>query len=144
MPLNKRKHARVPLNSGSIPPAKMTLYKPFYREPFDVEVRDLSAGGMKILSPEVFPLYFDFGLELRLEGVQSVQAKGKAVHQIKTEKEYDIGIIFTEIDNSLQTMLVAMGQDHQACEDRIRRTEPNVCRKDCKFLPLCSKPQKSF
>src|SRR3989344_5746040 len=62
MPVNKRKHSRVPIRFGVLPEAKMTLYKPFYHEPFDVHIQDMSAGGMKLSSPELLPLYFEFGL----------------------------------------------------------------------------------
>lgn len=144
MPLNKRKHQRVPIAIGLLPPAKMTLYKPFYHEPFDVEIQDLSAGGMKVLSTETLPLYFEFALEFELPRTKVIQAKAKAVHQVRTDGGYDIGVIFTEIERSIQTSLNEMAEDFQACEKRIRDEEQEICQKDCGFLNLCQKPQKIF
>lgn len=120
----------------------MTLYQPFYLEPFEVEVRDLSAGGMTLFSSESLPLYFEFGLEFKLPGTNVIQAKAKAMHQVKQEVGYEVGIIFSEIEEPIRRILDNMGLDYQACEDRIRKEEEDVCRKDCSFLSLCQKKEK--
>ncbi len=144
MPINKRKHLRTPIEIGILPPAMMTLFKPFFHEPFEVHIRDLSAGGMKLTSPEVLPLFFDFGLEFHLPGTELIQAKAKAVHQLKTDDGYDIGVLFTEIEDSVRDLLNALGTDYNSCEDRIRAEEREVCRESCRFLLLCQKNQKTF
>lgn len=144
MPANKRKYYRVPLKADALPPAKMTFYKPFFREPFDVTIADLSAGGMRVFSSEIFPLYFDFGLEFQVSNAQVIQATGKAVHQLKTDDGYDVGVIFTDLTENDRSVLKSLEKDFQSCEERIWREDKDICRKDCNFLPLCHKPQKAY
>ncbi len=142
MSIDKRKHHRTPINMGSLPSAIMTLYKPFFRDPFRVTVLDLSAGGMKILSPEILPLYFEFGLDFSLPGISAIHAKGKALHQTKNDNTYDIGIGFTELNQEVQSELLIMGEDYGACELRIKKELKEVCLPTCSFIKLCQKEQK--
>lgn len=144
MPINKRKHFRTPVNIGTLPAAKMTMYKPFYHEPFEVDIQELSAGGMKLFSPELLPLYFEFGLEFQLPGTNVIQAKAKAVHQVRKEDGYDVGVLFIEIEDEIRNNLNDMAVDFQACELRIRNEQKDVCQQDCRFLLLCQKPQKAY
>lgn len=142
MPLNKRKHIRTPILLGALPPAKMTFFKPFYHGPFEVEIQDLSAGGMKVYSSEPFPLYFEFALEFQLPGTEVIQARAKAVHQVHNERGYEVGVFYTEIGDEVKSVIEAMAKDFDQCEIRIKNEESDVCRQTCRFITLCQKPQK--
>lgn len=141
---NKRRHIRTPVSIGVLPPGRMTLFTPFHLGPIEVEIRDLSAGGMNVISPRVFPLFFEFALEFHLPHTDIIQASGKAVRQVHLTESYEIGVSFTKIDKEVQESLIHMAEDYQACEARIAKKVRAVCKPDCRFLNLCQKLERSF
>lgn len=94
MPLERRKNNRFPLSPAAMPTATISMVKPFFQEPFEVEIHDISSGGLKIYSREAIPLYYEFDLEVNLPERPVIRGKGKAVYRIPSDLGYNVGISF--------------------------------------------------
>ncbi|MBI4597973.1 MAG: PilZ domain-containing protein [Candidatus Omnitrophica bacterium] len=76
------------------------IYK--QREPKVVETltKDVSAGGVRCVSPQLFPISSDLGVEMTLfKGEESLSVKGKAVwfRMLPHSDQFDLGISFLEL-----------------------------------------------
>lgn len=143
-PHNKRKAVRFPVIAGKLPPARIELFQPIYHKPFEVIIRDLSEGGMKVESPERLPHHFEFELEFELPKTIRFRTKAKAVFTKKEGQYFDVGVQFVDLDSFVREHIHEMARDWETCEKRIEREESNPCRQDCQALDLCSKPQKAY
>lgn len=137
-----RKHRRVGSNAFEGIPVVLTPAPPFFGEPVDGKMVDLSGGGLAVLLKEAVPVKTKLKLWMVVTGreaitctvsVRRVSAKGGA---------YLTGLQFLDLNEVVAADLAKLSGDYDACEERIREEQTPVCVPTCAFLTLCDKPQK--
>ena len=98
MPSERRKDSRFSQNPASMPTATISMVKPFFQEPFEVEIHNISSGGLKIYSREAIPLNFEFDLEVNLPEQTVMRCKGMAIYKIPSDLGFDLGIRYVDPD----------------------------------------------
>ena len=139
----RRSHQRAHIISGSLPPAQITLFKPFFREASDLEMLDFSAGGMRVRSTEIIPEEFSFALEFEPIGTEVIQGEARVAHQRRLRHGYEVGIEFSVLGDRIKVLLGSIAAHYHACEQRIARGDDPVCLPGCAFHSLCSKAQRT-
>ncbi len=72
--------------------------KPFFQEPFQVEINDMSDGGLMVYSREMIPLFYEFDLDIHVPEQPVVRRKGKAVYHVSSDLGFNTGIKFDELE----------------------------------------------
>ena len=111
VPLERRKFDRIQQNSAAMPSATISMVKPFFQEPFEVEIHNVSAGGLKIYSHEHIPLNSEFELELNLPEQPAIRRKGKAVYKISSDFGFNVGINFIDPDRTAKPKILSSAQN---------------------------------
>lgn len=98
MQYERRKNARLPQGPAAMPTAVISMLQPFFQEPYEVEVQNVSSGGLKIYSPEAIPLNYEFDLEVNLPEQPVLRCKARAVYKIPTDDGFSVGIHFIDLE----------------------------------------------
>ena len=96
MPLERRKNDRFSQSPSAMPTATISMVKPFFQEPFEVEIHDVSSGGLKVYSPESIPLHYEFDIEVYLPKEPVRRCKGRAVYKIPSDLGFNVGIHYID------------------------------------------------
>jgi hypothetical protein len=125
---------RMPVNLMPVPP--------FFGRPVKGRLIDLSAGGMALLLDEVIPLNTRLQVTIRFPDQNVVDATAQVRRIVPKDNKYLMGLEFQFISEEMCQRIDKMSNDYINCETRISEKKLDVCRMDCAFYSMCSKPEK--
>ncbi|MDD5687693.1 MAG: tetratricopeptide repeat protein [Elusimicrobia bacterium] len=138
----RRKHIRFPVIENISEPVEIHFSPPFFQEPIIGKIVKISAGGIGLIINEPIPKYFIFSLYIRLRGIKSFEVKGKVIRLEKGISQYEVGVLFTEIDEPTVEMLTLLAGNYDGCIKKRSSEDKNYCFEECKFKILCNKENR--
>ena len=140
-----RQMFRLPIEHGDLHAATIYFHKPFYNDPVEVEISDISPNGMRIRSSESIPLNRDISIEFSLPAMKCpVQTRALGLYCLKKGGYYEVGLSFFHLDGFVKGVITCMMIDYVCCDNRIETQVQNVCQNSCRFYSLCHKTQKTL
>ena len=120
----------------------MYISPPLIQDPIPVMIQELSAGGMTLETNVPIPSRFLFTIVFKPPGMKKIFAEGKAVHVLKTEAAYKVGVEFTKIDTEIIKKINMIARDVEKCNKRIAKENKRICIKPCLYRPICHRREK--
>ncbi|OGS46908.1 MAG: hypothetical protein A2539_02140 [Elusimicrobia bacterium RIFOXYD2_FULL_34_15] len=133
----RRKHKRFYFDEDIAEPVEIRFPPPFYQEPIEGKILDVSAGGLGLALSEPLPKFFVLSLSIRLSGVKPFDVKGKVVRIEKNVDYYKAGISFIEIEASAVENINLIAEDYDKCFKKRAEGEKDYCFDKCLFTVLC-------
>jgi len=137
-----RKHRRVGSGAFEGIPVVLKPAPPFFGEPVEGKMVDLSGGGLAVLLKEAMPVKTKLKLWMVITGREAITCTVSVRRVSAKDGAYLTGLQFLDMAEDVATDLAKLSSDYDACEVRIRQEETPVCVPTCAFLALCDKPQK--
>lgn len=139
----KRKYPRFRSTAFLGTPLLLKAVPPFFGQPIEGQVIDLSGGGMAILIREALPANAKMSMELTFPN-KSMLACLVIVRRTTTcTGGFLTGIEFLGMPEPMVAQIDRMAHDYNACDARIMdKEETEICQSDCSFMSICDKPQK--
>jgi len=138
----RRKYKRFYFKEETAAPVEICFPPPFYQEPIEGKILDVSAGGLGLALSEPLPKFFILSLTIRLSGIKPFDVKGKVVRIEKKEDYYKAGILFIEINSEAVETLNLIAEDYDKCCKKRQGEEKKYCFDECKFSNLCDQKKK--
>ncbi len=138
----RRQHTRFPVIESMREEVMMYISPPLIQDPVPVIIHDLSAGGMTLETAVPIPSRFLFTIIFKPPSMNKITAEGKAVHVLKDNNRYKIGVSFTKIDIDVIKKITAVATDVQKCDKRIKKNGKKICTNKCRYRPICHRKEK--
>lgn len=126
--------ANAQVNLKTIPPAVEKSY--------EGRLLNISAGGMALLMDQKLEPGVFLALNLRFMDGSEIETLVQIRHAVPKEKEFIHGFQFISIPSFISEKMATIAKDYNACEDRIQKQDPEICRSNCSFHSMCTKPQR--
>lgn len=139
---DRRKHRRFQSTAFLGVPLHLTPLPPFFGQPIDGQVMNLSAGGMSILIGETLPKQAKLFMELTFPNKKVFASTIIVRNVVRSKAGYLVGIEFLDLPQTLIYLFDQMAVDYSDCDDRITHNDSEICRSICSFIEVCDKPQK--
>lgn len=140
MKLERRKYVRFPVMKDIAQP--IDLFFESSPEPVPAVLLDLSAGGCGLLTFVPIEVGTNIQAKINLPGLKIENVKGKVIWTITKGTSWRLGIAFTEISKADFDKIKEISDDYKDCETKLSLGVTDVCFKECKYMPLCTKPIK--
>ncbi len=141
--MDQRRFPRFQSSAFQGVPVRLKPLPPFFGEPTQGKLLDLSAGGMAILIEETIPKDAKLKLELTFPDHSILESNIRVCYSKAEKKEFLIGLEFLDIPDFMRNKISRMSEDFLGCENRIKKNAINICQLDCAFFSICDKHQKT-
>ena len=139
----QRKHRRVQSNAFGGIALTLTPAPPFFGDPVEGTLVDLSGGGLAVRVPEMVPTATRLRLSIKFSFRPAVTCTVSVRRAVPAGKAYLLGLQFLDLSGALADELVRMSADYDACDHRIREDQTPTCLRSCAFFRYCDKAQKA-
>jgi c-di-GMP-binding flagellar brake protein YcgR len=142
MLINRRRHKRFSATAFLNKPVRVAPLLPYFAEPINGRLIDLSAGGMSIFIEMRIPQGTTIHLEATFPDHSKIECDAQVIHAIPRNGSILHGFEFLNLSVPLGERIERMSMDYIDCETRIESKKTEVCRSDCAFFSLCTKSEK--
>ena len=134
----RRKHKRFKVHESIAEPVDIVFSPPFYQQTITGTIINISAGGVEMFINDPLPKHFIYSFYIRLHGIKPFEAKGKVTRLEKDIGQYNISIVFTEIDVKYAEMLNLAVEDNAKCIKERTGSNKDFCFMiDNNYLHFC-------
>lgn len=139
----KRKFQRFRSTAFLGTPLLLKAVPPFFGEPIEGQVVDLSGGGMAILIKDALPANTKMKMELTFPNKIKLGCLVMVRRTSSCLGGYLTGIEFLDMPDEMINKIDRMANDCNACDARILdKEETEICQLECSFMSICDKHQK--
>ena len=121
-------------------PVFLSFLPPFFGHLPKGDLSDISAGGMAAFLESLIPVGTHLSLRLELPDRSILNTQIEIKHSHELQGRHLHGMAFKNLPDYMKKKIERMGEDYWACEDRMRRIEPEICKLSCSFYNFCTKP----
>jgi hypothetical protein len=138
-----RRHRRVQSSAFGGITVTLKPAPPFFGDPMDGTMVDLSGGGLAVVVKEAIPVKTKLKLTIKFPFRAPVTCTVSVQRSNRVENGHRLGLQFLDLSGEMADELVRMSSDYDACDERIRSDVKPVCLRTCAFFRYCEKPQKA-
>jgi c-di-GMP-binding flagellar brake protein YcgR len=138
----QRRHRRVRSSAFAGVPVVLAPAPPFFGDPLDGTMVDLSGGGAGVIMKEALPVKTKMKIWMALPGREAVNGVVSVRRVFAVEGGFFAGLQFLDVAEDAAGGLAQMSADVDACDARRRDDDAPVCRPGCAFRDLCDRPEK--
>jgi hypothetical protein len=139
---NRRRHKRFSATAFLNRGVYLTPLPPYFGHPVKGKLIDLSAGGMAILIDEIIPQGTNLSITATFPDGFKIECFIQIRHALPKNGKFLHGIEFLNLPVSVSEKIERMSSDYIDCEYRMSHEPGNVCRTDCAFYTMCTRPEK--
>ncbi|OIO73990.1 MAG: hypothetical protein AUJ85_06685 [Elusimicrobia bacterium CG1_02_37_114] len=142
----KRQYTRFVLMQNLAKPLDLFIDPPLSETQSSVPavLLDLSAGGMGLLTFATIKTETKVKIKINLPGLKTNNIDGKIVWSVEKGESCRLGLLFTKIEPHDFDNIKHIAEDYADCETKLSLGVRDVCFKDCRYHPLCTKPVKAI
>jgi hypothetical protein len=138
----RRKHKRFSATAFLTTPVYLSPLPPYFGHPVKGKLIDLSAGGLSVLIGEIIPQETFLTMLLTFPDHSTIESVIKVRHVLPRGRAFLHGIEFLNPPQIMVEKISRMSEDYIDCESRIQSKAAEVCRTNCAFFTMCSKPER--
>lgn len=119
---------------------------PYYRsEEFEAQLENFSAAGVALRLPKTILEKNFIYIQVTLPNRLCITSHGEVKYRQKVNNyEYRVGIQFLDLPRELKDILIFMGKDYVACENRIKHHKKISCSSGCAAYAVCTRHEKIY
>lgn len=142
MTTNRRRYKRFSATAFLNKPVIIAPLLPYFGEPIEGKLIDLSAGGMSIYIDMVIPQGTNVHIEALFADRFKIDCDAQIKHVIPRNRSFLHGFEFLNLSVPVGERIQKMSMDYIDCETRIDNKMTEVCQSNCAFFSLCNKPER--
>lgn len=140
---NRRKHPRIAATAFLNTPVNVQPLEPFFGHCVKGQIIDLSSGGLALLMDELIPQGTRLALDIHFPDRSNVETTIQVIYALPKGRRFLHGMEFLSLPRIMADKIQNMSTDYIDCENRIRNAAEEICRTNCRFFSMCTKPQRN-